>query len=124
MDTFIDKSYVYVVVGVEDDPDTQGYKVVQELEYKGYTVFPIHQYAEEIAGVECMPSLVDVPDRPDVVIYVGDEDNAIKTVVECHELELNRIWGENGSLPELAVEEALKYGMKVHNEDSILHHLH
>ncbi len=72
---------VFAVVGVSQDPARYGHEVFAALINKGYQVYPINPKYEEVDGQRCYPSLVALPEKPEVVV-VTVPPGVTETVVE------------------------------------------
>jgi len=107
---FINKDYIYAIVGATQNKEKYGYKVLVDLKDKGFNVIPVNPNYEEVAGLECYPDLISMDDRPDVVVLIVGEKNAEKVVQDCVDLDLNRIWFQPGSEYDKAVELAKNAG--------------
>ena len=110
---FISKDFVYAIVGATANKKKYGYKVLIDLKNKGFKVVPVNPKYEEVAGLPCVPDLISMEERPDVVILIVGQDNAKKIVKECLDLKLNRLWFQPGSEFKEAVTMAQKAGFKI-----------
>ncbi len=110
---FINKDYIYAIVGATENPEKYGYKVLADLKDKGFNVIPVNPKYQEIVGLTCYPDLISMDDRPDVVVLIVGEKNAEKVVQNCIDLKLNKIWFQPGSEYEEAVNLAKKEGFDV-----------
>jgi predicted CoA-binding protein len=55
------------VVGLSNDRTRDAYDVAEYLQSKGFRIIPVHPGETEVLGERAYPSLLDVPDRVDVV---------------------------------------------------------
>lgn len=55
------------VVGASSNPEKASYGIMQKLQKAGYRVIPVNPRETEILGERSYPSLVDVPERVDIV---------------------------------------------------------
>jgi uncharacterized protein len=55
------------VVGASRDPDKAGGSVPEGLQRRGYRIIPINPYAETLFGEKVYRSLLDVPEKIDLV---------------------------------------------------------
>jgi len=55
------------VIGASRDPDKAGGSVPAGMQRRGFRIIPVNPYATELFGERVYRSLVDVPDRVDVV---------------------------------------------------------
>lgn len=105
---FINKEFLYAIIGATENKQKYGYKVFTYLNSKGFKVIPINPKYKEVAGLACFPDLISLEERPDVVVLVVGEKNAEKVVKDCVDLNLNLIWFQPGSEYEQAVDLAKK----------------
>ena len=110
---FINKDYIYAIVGATQNQAKYGYKVLVDLKDKGFKVVPINPKYVEVAGLTCYPDLLSLEERPDAVVLVVGENNALKIIKDCVDLELNRVWFQPGSEFGQAVTMAKDNGLQV-----------
>ena len=94
---FIDKDFLYAIVGATQNKEKYGYQLLVDLKDKGYKVIAVNPKYNEVAGAPCYPDLISLEERPDVVVLVVGEKNAEKVIKDCLDLELNRVWFQPGS---------------------------
>lgn len=110
---FINKDFIYAIVGATQNKEKYGYKVLVDLKNKGYKVIPINPKYQEISDLKCYPNLISLDERPDVVVLVVGEKNAEKVVQDCVDLNLNQIWFQPGSEYDKVVLLAKKAGFEI-----------
>jgi acyl-CoA synthetase (NDP forming) len=73
------------VVGASTQPGKIGYTVLNNLIRDGYTgkIFPINPQAEEILGVKCYASVLDVPESIDAAVIVVPAKFCAQVIDEC-----------------------------------------
>lgn len=103
LEKFINKNYIYAIVGATQNQAKYGYQVLVDLKNKGFNVVPINPKYQEVAGLACYPDLISMEERPDIVVLIVGEKNAEKVVQNCIDLKLNKIWFQPGSEYEKAV---------------------
>lgn len=108
---FINKDFVYAVVGATQNQQKYGYKVLVDLKDKGFKVVPVNPKYQEIAGLPCYPALISLEERPDVVVLVVGEENALKIVQNCIDSALTKLWFQPGSEYDEAVSLAQSAGL-------------
>jgi len=113
MDKFINKNFIYAIIGATNNKAKYGYKVFKDLIDKGFQVIPINPNYKEVAGIDCYPDLISLNERPDVVVLMVSEENAQKIIQDCLDLELDRIWFQPGSEFESAVTQAQEAGFDI-----------
>lgn len=120
MQSFIDKEFNYAVIGATQNINKYGYKVLMDFRNKGFQAVPINPKYEEIEGIKCYPSLLDLDDRPDVVIVVTQPEVSLKIVDECANLQLDKIWFQPGAADEEVLQACQKQGINCITEECIM----
>jgi predicted CoA-binding protein len=110
---FLDKRNVFAVIGVSKEPEKYGNKIYFDLKRAGYTVYPVNPNANEISGNRCYPKLRSLPTLPDVVDIVVPPKITEKTVIECKDLRIGKIWMQPGSESEEAIRFCKENGIEV-----------
>jgi hypothetical protein len=65
----VNKDFLYAVVGASTNEEKYGYKVFKDLIDAGYKVVPINPNEKEILGEKVYPTLSEVKQTIDVVIF-------------------------------------------------------
>ncbi|UCD39789.1 MAG: CoA-binding protein, partial [Candidatus Bathyarchaeota archaeon] len=60
------------IVGVSRDSTKDSYQVAEYLKAQGYTIVPINPFADNVLGMKCYKSLVDLPDELQKTIDIVD----------------------------------------------------
>lgn len=110
---FINKDFIYAIVGATQNKDKYGYKILVDLKDKGYKVVPVNPKYLEVAGLTCYPDLITLDERPDVVVFVVGEENAKKVVQNCVDSQLTKLWFQPGSEYDQAVALAKSAGLDI-----------
>jgi predicted CoA-binding protein len=55
------------MVGASSNPDKESHGIMRKLQSVGYRVIPVNPRETEILGERSYPSLIDVPERVDIV---------------------------------------------------------
>ena len=100
---FLKKENVFAVVGVSGNPAKYGHQVYKDLKEAGYVVYPVNPNIDKVLGDRCYHSLTELPEKPDVVDTVVPSSVTEKTVEECKELGIERVWMQPGSESEHAI---------------------
>ena len=93
----------FAVVGATTDTKKYGNEIFRNLTSRGYEVYPVNPRLKELEGTKCYPSLSDIPVKVDVVDFVVPPPVTEEILKECKELELDRIWLQQGSESKAAV---------------------
>jgi predicted CoA-binding protein len=97
MQNFINKEYVYAVVGASHNPEKYGNKVYKDLLDAGYNVYPVNPKGGELYGNEVFTSLELLPERPDVVDFVIPPDLVLEILPIVKKLGIKKVWLQPGS---------------------------
>jgi acetyltransferase len=73
------------VIGASNTPGKIGNALVSNLVESGYKgkIYPINPREKEILGLQCYPSLADVPEEIETAIFCIPARKALDTAVEC-----------------------------------------
>jgi predicted CoA-binding protein len=82
----------FAIVGASDNPERYGYELVHAMSRAGYTVFPVNPKYSEILGIQCYPSLKDLPDKPEVVLAAMAPGNLNKVIESVAEIGSPMLW--------------------------------
>jgi predicted CoA-binding protein len=93
----------FAVIGATDNPEKYGNRIVKNLKGRGYEVYPVNPKLKQLEGLNCYPSLADVPVKVDVVDFVEPPEVTETILKQCKELGLGRIWLQPGSESEAAI---------------------
>ena len=110
---FLQKQNVFAVVGVSSNPAKYGHQVYKDLKEAGYVVYPMNPSIDEVLGDRCYHSLIELPEKTDVVDTVVPPSVTEKTVEECKEQGIERVWMQPGSESEHAIRFCEENNIKV-----------
>jgi uncharacterized protein len=113
IEKFLNKKNVFAVVGASKLKEKYGNKVYFDLKNAGYSVYPINPNANTIFGDKCYPSLRKLPVKPDVVDIVVPPKITEKTVEECKNLKIDKVWMQPGSESDKAIDFCKKNGIDI-----------
>ena len=99
------------VTGVSRNPKGHGSNIVyQRLRERGYEVFAINPYADEVEGDACYHDLKSIPGGVDAVLIGTTPETAESTIRECDELGIDLVWMHRGFGGGSVSKEAAAYG--------------
>ena len=111
------------IVGASRDPKAIGYQCVQNLIDSGYKgkIYPVNPKADEIAGLKCYHSVLDIPDDIDIALIVVPAKIVPAVTEECGKKGVKGLviiasgFSEmgRGDLEKKVVDIARKYGMRI-----------
>lgn len=97
---------VWAILGATHRKEKFGYKIFKHMVDHGYTVYPINPNIEEIDGITCYPSILDLPEVPDVVDFVVPERIGLEALEACKEKGVSIVWLQPGADTKAVVEKA------------------
>ena len=73
------------IVGASKNPDKPGGRPLAALQKRGYAgrIFPINPRHRELAGLECHPTILDVPEEVDMAIISVAAEAVLVFVGQC-----------------------------------------
>ncbi len=101
------------VVGMSRDPSKDAHMVPKYLIEKGYRVYPVNPFAEEILGLKSYKSLLDIPEEIDIVNIFRPSEQVYPIVKDAVKKGAKVIWMQLGIYNKEAVEYAKKHGLEV-----------
>ena len=99
------------IVGASSNPEKASYGIMQKLQKAGYRVIPVNPRETEILGERSYPSLVDVPERIDIVDVFRRAEDTPGIVDEAATIGAKVLWLQSGISSEEAAERATKGGL-------------
>jgi uncharacterized protein len=110
---FLDKNEVVAVVGASSNPKKWGSKIFRTLKSLGFMTYPVNPNHKRIDGDVSYPDLHSLPELPDVVVTVVSPNSTELVVSECKELGVGKVWMQQGSESNSAVEFCKKNNIEV-----------
>jgi len=101
------------VVGASSNPDKASYGIMQKLQQAGYRIVPVNPRETEILGERSYPSLVDVPERIDIVDVFRRAEDAPGIADEAVTIGATALWLQSGIVSEDAAARAKAGGLIV-----------
>jgi uncharacterized protein len=89
-------SRVIAVVGMSTHPEKDAHAVPVQLLRHGWTVIPVHPWAESIAGQRAYPRLGDVPVSIDLVSVFRPSAQAVDFVIQAIAVGARAVWLQQG----------------------------
>src|SRR4051795_12473278 len=84
------------VVGASSNPDKASNGIMQKLQKAGYRVIPVNPREPEILGERSYPSLVDVPERIDIVDVFRRAEETPGIADEAVTIGAKALWLQTG----------------------------
>ncbi|HLH85467.1 MAG TPA: CoA-binding protein [Thermoplasmataceae archaeon] len=73
------------VAGASNDPTKIGYAILQNLirgSFEG-AIYPVNPNIKEVQGLKCFPSVLDLPESPDIAVIAVSAAKSIDILREC-----------------------------------------
>ena len=84
------------MVGASSNPDKASHGIMQKLQRVGYRVIPVNPRETEILGERVYPSLIDVPERIDIVDVFRRAEDTPAIADEAVTIGAKALWLQTG----------------------------
>jgi predicted CoA-binding protein len=101
------------MVGASPKPDKASYGIMQKLQRSGYHVIPVNPHEAEILGERSYPSLLDIPERVDIVDVFRRPEDTPAIADEAVKIGAKALWMQTGIVNEDAAARASAGGLAV-----------
>jgi predicted CoA-binding protein len=101
------------MVGASSNPERESYGIMQKLQKAGYRVIPVNPRETEILGERSYPSLIDVPERIDIVDVFRRAEDAPSIADDAVTVGARALWLQTGIVSEDAAARAQAGGLVV-----------
>ena len=101
------------VVGLSDSPLRPSHGVSAYMQLQGYRIIPVNPHIAEALGENSYPSLLDVPEKIDLVDAFRRPEYVDEIVEQAIQLKIPAIWLQEDVVNERAAEKARKAGVFV-----------
>ena len=101
------------MVGASSNPEKASYGIMQKLQKAGYRVIPVNPRETEILGERSYPSLIDVPERIDIVDVFRRPEDTPSIADEAVKAGAKALWLQTGIVSEDAAARAKAGGLIV-----------
>jgi predicted CoA-binding protein len=108
------------VVGLSNDPMRPSHGVSAYMQSHGYRVIPVNPQVESSLGERAYASLLDVPEKVDIVDIFRRPEFVEEVVDQAIRLKIPAIWMQEDVVHEKAAEKARKAGIFVVMDRCIL----
>jgi len=106
-------STTIAIVGASANPDKASHGIMKKLKSVGYRVIPVNPRETDVLGERSYPSLVDVPDRIDIVDVFRRAEDAPQIADEAVTIGAKALWLQTGIVSDEAAARAHKGGLTV-----------
>ena len=101
------------MVGASSNPEKSSYGIMQKLQKAGYRVVPVNPRETEILGERSYPSLIDVPERIDIVDVFRRPEDTPSIADDAVTIGAKALWLQTGIVSEEAAARAKAGGLIV-----------
>ena len=101
------------VVGLSSKPHRDSYGVAEWLQAKGYRIIPVNPNETEVLGEKAYPSLLDVPEKVDVVDVFRRAEYTPEVAEQSVKIGARVLWLQDGIVNEDAWRIATDGGIDV-----------
>jgi predicted CoA-binding protein len=108
------------VVGLSSSPLRPSHGVAAYMQTQGYHIIPVNPHIEEALGEKSYPSLLDVPEKIDLVNVFRRPEYVEEIVDQAIALKIPAIWMQESVINEKAAAKARQAGMFVVMDQCIL----
>jgi predicted CoA-binding protein len=108
------------VIGLSDDPLRASYDVSAYMQSQGYRIIPVNPRIEICLGEKAYPSLLEVPEKIDIVNIFRRPEFVEEIVDQAIQLKVPAIWMQEDVIHKKAAEKARKAGIFVVMDRCIL----
>jgi predicted CoA-binding protein len=109
----LERSKTIAVVGLSSSPLRPSHGVSAYMQTHGYKIIPVNPDIDGALGEKSYPSLMDVPDKIDIVNIFRRPEFVEEIVDQAIQLKIPAVWMQEGVINEKAAEKARKAGMFV-----------
>lgn len=114
------RSKTIAVVGLSNSPLRPSHGVSAYMQTHGYRIIPVNPQIKGSLGEKAYPSLLDVPEKIDIVNVFRRPEFVEVVVDQAIKLKVPAIWMQEGVVNEAAAEKARKAGIFVLMDHCIL----
>jgi uncharacterized protein len=114
------RSKTIAVVGLTDSRVRPSYGVSSYMQAQGYRIIPVNPNITESLGEKAYATLLEVPEKIDIVNIFRRPEAVPEVVVQAIQLKVPAIWMQEGVIHEQAAEKAQQAGIFVVMDRCIL----
>jgi len=108
------------VVGLSNSPLRESHGVAAYIQSQGYRIIPVNPKVDHVLGEKSYPSLLEVPEKIDIVNVFRRAEFVPEVVNQAIQLKVPAIWMQEGVIHEAAAEKARQAGILVVMDHCIL----
>jgi uncharacterized protein len=108
------------IIGASNNRDKYGNKAVRAFLRQGYNVYPVNPKEREVEGQRALPSVKELPERPQRVSVYVPPPVLLKLLPEIAERGCDELWLNPGTESDAVLAEARRLGLNVIQACSII----
>jgi len=116
----LQSAHKIAVVGLSSSPLRPSHGVAAYMQSHGYKIIPVNPEITNALGETAYPSLLDVPEKIDIVDIFRRSENVPPVVDQAIQLKVRAIWMQEGVVNNQAAEKARRAGIFVVMDRCIL----
>jgi predicted CoA-binding protein len=116
----LQRAKTIAVVGLSDNPLRPSHGVAAYLQSQGYRIIPVNPKIKESLGENAYPSLLDVPEKIDIVNIFRRPEYVAEVVDQAIQLRVPAVWMQEEVIHEKAAQKARQAGIFVVMDRCIL----
>ena len=109
----LSRARTIAVVGLSNNPLRASHGVAAYMQAQGYKIIPVNPTITESLGETAYPSLLDVPEKIDIVDIFRRPEYVEAIVDQAIQLKIPAVWMQEEVINEAAAAKARKAGMFV-----------
>ncbi|HEY4905285.1 MAG TPA: CoA-binding protein [Candidatus Sulfotelmatobacter sp.] len=113
-------SKTIAVVGLSNNPLRPSHGVSAYMQSQGYRIIPVNPQVHESLGEKAFPTLLDVPEKIDIVNIFRRSEFVEEVVDQAIQLKVPAVWMQQDVIHEKAAEKARSAGIFVVMDRCIL----
>jgi hypothetical protein len=117
---FLTRAKTIAVVGLSNDPMRPSYGVSAYMQSHGYRIIPVNPQIDSCLGEKAYASLLDVPEKIDIVDIFRRPEFVEEIVNQAIQLKVPVIWMQEDVIQEKAARQARQSGIFVVMDRCIL----
>jgi predicted CoA-binding protein len=116
----LQRARTIAVVGLSDNPLRPSHGVAAYLQSQGYRIIPVNPEIKSSLGEKAYPSLLDVPEKIDIVDIFRRPEFVEEVVAQAIQLKVPAVWMQEEIIHEKAAQKARAAGIFVVMDRCIL----
>jgi uncharacterized protein len=116
----LQSAHTIAVVGLSDNPLRPSHGVAAYLQTQGYRIIPVNPQIQTSLGEKAYPSLLDVPEKIDIVDIFRRPEFVEEVVDQAIQLKVPAVWMQEEVIHEKAAQKARQAGIFVVMDRCIL----